>query len=640
MNGQPRTPSLITSVRARRAAFALMAVVAAFLLSSSAQAQLILTPKNIESFTSYFGNRTPTNLINGSGLTAGPSGILGAADSTHGNSVDTSMWYSNPFLTPPDTTPNVTFDLGAVYDLQTTRIWQYNQSPFDFTVYGAAEIELSVSVDNTNFTPVAPTFFPTRAGGTNGEPAQDFSTPVTGVRYVRLQIWTTFGGAQASGLSEVRFEVVSNTAPPVITAQPTNQTIAVGGMATFRVTAVGPTPITYQWRHEGTNLSNGGNISGANSNTLVLSNITLASEGKYDVVLTNANGSVTSVAAVLALAGPIITLQPPNLTNVVGTTASFKVAATDALGNPATLTYQWSKNGTNLVDGGNITGATTTNLIVSNLSTNDGGGYRVLITDNLGKTTLSRNAILTVAPVQTVSVKVADQPTLAPAIQSVTSFFGPRPPERLVDGSGLTAGPSGILGAADSTHSNNDSQMWYSDPFLTPPDTSPIVTFNLGGTYDVQTTRLWQYNQAGGFTVYGAAEIELSFSIDNTNYTSLVPTIFPTRAGGTNGEPAQDFSTPMTGARYIQLHILTSFGGAQATGLSEVRFLVVGPKVTISLNDGVLGLHYRIEYRNSLSPGDTWQLLQDIPALGSTPYTVTDPASIGGQRYYRAVLIQ
>ncbi len=169
---------------------------------NSAQAQLLIAP-SIVSFTSYFGTRSPVNLVNGSGLTLGPSGILGDSDSTHGSDVDGTMWYSNPYIAPPDTSPIVTFDLGGVYDLQTTRLWQYNQ-PGGFTVYGAKNIEVSISADNTNFT-VLSTITPARAGGTNGEPAQDFTTAATGVQYVRLHILDTFGGVQPSGLSEVRF---------------------------------------------------------------------------------------------------------------------------------------------------------------------------------------------------------------------------------------------------------------------------------------------------------------------------------------------------------------------------------------------------------------------------------------------------
>lgn len=620
-----------------------LAVLVATCLVNCAQAQLIVTP-TVNSYSSYFGPRTPQHLVDGSGLTAGPSGILGAADSTHGNDVDSSMWYSDPFLTPPDTTPYVVLDMGGEYDLQTTRIWQFNQSPYGFTVYGAAEVEVSVSVDNTNFTSLG-SIFPTRASGINGEPAQDFSTPATKIRYVKLQIWTSFGGAQATGLSEVRSVVVSNTAPPVITGQPQNQIATNGGSASFSVTAIGPTPISYQWRFNGTNLANGVNISGARSNILVLNNVSLASEGNYDVLATNLNGPVLSAAATLVLGSPIIAQQPQNWTGVVGQTAGFTVGATDFAENPANVGFHWQKNGTNLVDGGNISGATTTNLVVSNVTLNSDGGYRVLVTDLvIGKVTTSRTATLTAAPVPVIGLSMSSaELLLAPSVIAYSSYFGPRTVMHLTDSSGLTAGPSGILGAADSTHGNDiDTSMWYSDPFLTPPDTTPWVIFDLGGVFNVTTTRIWQFNQSPyGFTVYGAADVELSFSGTDTNsFTPFSPNLSPTRAGGTNGEPAQDFSTPVTGVRYVQLQIWTSFGGAQATGLSEVRFLSSDKRVNVVLSQGVLGLHYQILYSTSLAPG-SWQVLKDIPSLAATPLSVTDPTvpSTQSARYYQAVLV-
>ena len=640
MKVKTRTPKLIASLRAHAAAFAMMgAVAAACLLNTTAQAQLIVTPTVISN-SSAFGPRVAQHIVDGSGLTVGPSGILGAADSTHGNDVDASMWYSDPFLTPPDTTPFVVLDFGAPYDVQTTRLWQFNQSPYGFTVYGAAEVEISVSSDNTNYTSMG-SVFPARAGGTNGEPAQDFSTPTNGVRYVKLQIWTSFGGAQATGLSEVRFVVASNTAPPVITGQPQNQTLAPGQTASFTATAIGPTPFTYQWRMAGTNLTDGGNLSGVTSSNLVVSSVNLASEGDYDVVIGNANGAITSTKALLVIGSPIITQQPQNVTKAVGMTASFTVAATDFGGDAATVTYQWRKDGTNLVDGGNISGVTTTNLVITGLTTGDNGGYRVLVTDSIGKTTLSANRTLIVAPYPSVSQSFITQPILAPTVVTNSSQFGPRTAQHIVDGSGLTVGSSGILGAADTTHGNDvDSSMWYSDPFLTPPDTTPYVDLDLGALYDLQTTRIWQYNQSPyGFTVYGAAEVEISVSSDNLTYNSL-GSVFPARAGGTNGEPAQDFSTPTNGVRYVKLQIWTSFGGAQATGLSEVRFVAAGSRVNVILSNGVLGLHYRLEYNTSLDPA-TWQVLQDIPTLNNNPLSVTDGAKVAAQaaRFYRAVLV-
>ena len=46
------------------------------------------------------------------------------------------------------------------------------------------------------------------------------------------------------------------TAQPVISSQPIDQTVALGGTATFSVTATGTGPFTYQWRFNGTNLPN------------------------------------------------------------------------------------------------------------------------------------------------------------------------------------------------------------------------------------------------------------------------------------------------------------------------------------------------------------------------------------------------
>ncbi len=75
-----------------------------------------------------------------------------------------------------------------------------------------------------------------------------------------------------------------------------------------------------------------------------------------------------------------------------------------------------------------------------------------------------------------------------------------------------------------------------------------------------------------------------------------------------------------------------------------------GPSLSIDLQDdqagitleGVPGSHYRIEYRDSLSTADTWQLLHDIPALGGTSIRVVDPTSTVGrtQRFYRAVTVR
>src|SRR3954453_14538306 len=51
--------------------------------------------------------------------------------------------------------------------------------------------------------------------------------------------------------------------PPAILTQPANQSAKSGSNVTFTVAAQGSFPLIYQWRKDGTNLSNGGRISGA-----------------------------------------------------------------------------------------------------------------------------------------------------------------------------------------------------------------------------------------------------------------------------------------------------------------------------------------------------------------------------------------
>jgi hypothetical protein len=92
--------------------------------------------------------------------------------------------------------------------------------------------------------------------------------------------------------------------PPVISTQPANLTILSGSNAVFSVTATGSTNLVYQWRKNGINFANGGNISGATSNVLTFTAATTNNSGSYSVVVTNVYGSATSSVAVLAVGFP------------------------------------------------------------------------------------------------------------------------------------------------------------------------------------------------------------------------------------------------------------------------------------------------------------------------------------------------
>ncbi|HUB87007.1 MAG TPA: protease pro-enzyme activation domain-containing protein [Verrucomicrobiae bacterium] len=96
---------------------------------------------------------------------------------------------------------------------------------------------------------------------------------------------------------------------------------------------------------------------------------------------------------------PTVSMQPTNLTVFAGSNAALIVTATGS----APLSYHWRKNGNNLANGGNISGATTNMLQLTSVTTNNSGNYSVVITNIYG-------AITSVVATLTVNLQ---QPVLA-----------------------------------------------------------------------------------------------------------------------------------------------------------------------------------------------------------------------------------
>ena len=74
--------------------------------------------------------------------------------------------------------------------------------------------------------------------------------------------------------------------------------------ATFSVVANGTAPLFYQWRLNGTNLTDGGNLTGSGSSSLTITNVSATNAGTYSVIITNLLGTTTSTGAVLTVASP------------------------------------------------------------------------------------------------------------------------------------------------------------------------------------------------------------------------------------------------------------------------------------------------------------------------------------------------
>jgi uncharacterized protein (TIGR02597 family) len=92
--------------------------------------------------------------------------------------------------------------------------------------------------------------------------------------------------------------------PPTIVTQPKSQTNYLNDLATFSVTVSNATTATFQWRHNGTNISNDAHVSGSASSSLTISPLGIADVGTYSVVLVNPAGSATSADATLNVVVP------------------------------------------------------------------------------------------------------------------------------------------------------------------------------------------------------------------------------------------------------------------------------------------------------------------------------------------------
>ena len=177
---------------------------------------------------------------------------------------------------------------------------------------------------------------------------------------------------------------------PAILTQPTSQSVIFGGSVTFSVTASG-TGMTYQWRRGEAPLMEATNA------MLVLTNVSGALAGNYDVVICGSHGCVTSSVVSLTVTDPAIVSQPVSQTVLVGGNAAFTVGAVGT-----GIGYQWRRQGSL------IAGATDASLSLTNVTAIAAGNYDVLVCGSYGCVTSS----------------VASFTVLNPAIQPTSQSVG------------------------------------------------------------------------------------------------------------------------------------------------------------------------------------------------------------------------
>lgn len=146
---------------------------------------------------------------------------------------------------------------------------------------------------------------------------------------------------------------------PFISTSPSSIAAIVNANATFSVVAIGPGPLSYQWRKDEVP------VAGATGATLNLSNLQPAQAGNYTVVVTNAYGSVTSSIASLSVSFLTQTITFNALPGKRVDALPFSLGATASSGLP--VSYSSSDPAVATINGGTatITGIGSTTITAS-----------------------------------------------------------------------------------------------------------------------------------------------------------------------------------------------------------------------------------------------------------------------------------
>ena len=133
--------------------------------------------------------------------------------------------------------------------------------------------------------------------------------------------------------------------PPAIANSPINQTLLTGDSVTYTVLASGSTPLSCQWRQNGTNLTNVTGISGVATTNLSLTSVTTNRTGVYAAVVTNLFGATTNTIATLTVNRQVSSITLSSSNNPAGYLATLNFTAQVTPAN-ATGTIQFLTNST------------------------------------------------------------------------------------------------------------------------------------------------------------------------------------------------------------------------------------------------------------------------------------------------------
>src|SRR5207248_2274335 len=193
-------------------------------------------------------------------------------------------------------------------------------------------------------TGTAPLTYQWQKNGANitGASSSSYTTPVTMTSDSGSTFDVVVSNTAGTATSNAATLTVNAAAvAPSITTQSASQVVTVGQTATFAVVASGTTPLTYQWRKNGTA------ISGATSSSYTTAATTSSDNGaQFTVVVSNVAGSATSNAATLTVNAAAVTPSIATEATSEEETTRHTAAFAGVAGGGTGMACQWRKNGT------------------------------------------------------------------------------------------------------------------------------------------------------------------------------------------------------------------------------------------------------------------------------------------------------
>ena len=244
-----------------------------------------------------------------------------------------------------------------------------------------------------------------------------------GNRY-RVQVWTSKTQKKvASNSAEIKEALPSTQASIVIIQQPIDME-ATTTTATFTagVQSTDISDLRLQWQMSSNGGSSYDDIAEATSESLMLTNLSVASNGRmYRIKASSANASLATYSdgAELRIMSAVSIQNQPQSATTSGVPATFSVSASASFGD--NVLVQWQKS----VDGGSsysdIPGATANSLTLSEIGlASSGNKFRAKLEAALGNTLplFSDAATLTVTP----NISIATHPTDFTSTNGSASF--------------------------------------------------------------------------------------------------------------------------------------------------------------------------------------------------------------------------